>query len=53
MPILQSKINTQSADYQQRQRDMQLAVDDLHSKVAAVLQGGGPSYRERHLASGR
>ena len=53
MPILQSKINSQSADYQQRQRDMQLAVDDLHSKVAAVLQGGGPSYRERHLARGK
>ena len=53
MPILESKINSNSPEFQQRQQDMQLAVDDLQQKVAAVINGGGASYRERHLAKGK
>ncbi|MEH6445719.1 MAG: carboxyl transferase domain-containing protein [Oceanospirillaceae bacterium] len=53
MPTLQTNINTKSADYLQRFQDMQTAVDDLHDKVATVTNGGGESYRARHIAKGK
>jgi 3-methylcrotonyl-CoA carboxylase beta subunit len=53
MPIIDTKINTKSDDFQQRQQAMQSAVDDLHDKVATIIQGGGESYRQRHVAKGK
>ncbi|MFT5707125.1 MAG: 3-methylcrotonyl-CoA carboxylase beta subunit [Oceanospirillaceae bacterium] len=53
MPTLQTNINTKSVDYLQRFQDMQTAVDDLHKNVATVINGGGESYRARHIAKGK
>jgi len=53
MAILESKINTNADEFKLKQQDMQLAVDDLKDKVGHILNGGGPSYRERHLAKGK
>jgi 3-methylcrotonyl-CoA carboxylase beta subunit len=37
----------------QRRDDMQSAVHDLHDKVSVVLNGGGASYRQRHIDKGK
>ena len=53
MPILDTKINTHNAEYIQRKEAMQSAVNDLHTKISSVLNGGGESYRQRHIAKGK
>ena len=53
MPILNTKINTHNAEYIQRKEAMQSAVNDLHTKISSVLNGGGESYRQRHIAKGK
>ena len=53
MAILESKINPRTAEYQQKQEQMQQAVNELKDKVAQISQGGGAKYQERHCARGK
>ena len=53
MNVLQSHINTASAEFRQNDTAMRALVDDLRSRTAAVQQGGGPKYIERHRAQGK
>jgi 3-methylcrotonyl-CoA carboxylase beta subunit len=53
MAILTSNINTRSEEFLHKQQQMQQAVDELHDKVAEVIQGGGAKYQERHKARGK
>src|SRR5450830_2094879 len=53
MPHLDSKLNTRSEDFQSNTAAMQLVVDDLRQKIAAIAQGGGEAARNKHLARGK
>ncbi len=53
MAILQSKINSRSAEFVDNSAQMQTQVDDLHSKLAQIKQGGGDRARSRHSARGK
>ncbi len=53
MPIIQSNINTRSAEFTENSEHMQVQVDDLRQKLAAIKLGGGEKSRQRHLARGK
>ncbi|MBT9505768.1 carboxyl transferase domain-containing protein [Rhodoferax sp.] len=53
MPILESKLNPRSADFQANARAMQALVDDLNLKVSQVSLGGGDAARAKHTARGK
>ncbi len=53
MPVLASNINRNADEFNQRQQDMQLAVTDLKRQISLVIEGGGASYKARHLAKGK
>jgi len=50
MAILKSKINTRTGEFAENQEHMQAQVDDLHSQLENIKQGGGERARERHLS---
>ncbi len=53
MPQLQSKLNPRSADFVANAAAMRALVDDLHTKIAQVAQGGGEAARAKHTARGK
>lgn len=53
MAIIQSKVNTKDAEYQQRYNDMKDVVADMREKLEKIKQGGGKSYQERHESRGK
>ena len=53
MPQIESKLNTRSEDFQSNAAAMQLIVDDLKQKIAAIAAGGGDKAREKHLSRGK
>ncbi|MFC3108441.1 carboxyl transferase domain-containing protein [Undibacterium arcticum] len=53
MPQLESKLNPRSEDFKQNLGAMQLIVDDLKAKVAALAQGGGEAACKKHVARGK
>jgi len=53
MPQIESKLNTRSEDFQSNAAAMQLIVDDLKQKIAAIAAGGGEKAREKHLSRGK
>jgi 3-methylcrotonyl-CoA carboxylase beta subunit len=53
MPVLTTRINPRSGDFRRNAEAMQALVADLHARVAAVREGGGPRAREKHLARGK
>jgi len=53
MPILETKLNARSADFQANATAMRSLVDDLHAQVAKVAQGGGEAARAKHTARGK
>ncbi len=53
MPLIQSRIHTQSEEYRSNAGAMRALVSDLRSKVAHVAQGGGNAARDRHTARGK
>jgi len=53
MPQIESKLNTRSEDFQSNAAAMQLIVDDLKQKIAAIATGGGEKAREKHLSRGK
>ena len=53
MAILESRLNTKSADFYGNVHAMQAAVDDLRAIVEQIAQGGGEEARRKHLSRGK
>jgi len=53
MPVLETKLNARSADFQANAAAMRKVVDDLRAKVAQAALGGGDVARTRHAARGK
>ncbi len=53
MPILETKLNARSADFQANATAMRSLVDDLNAQVAKMAQGGGEAARAKHTARGK
>jgi 3-methylcrotonyl-CoA carboxylase beta subunit len=53
MSVIESRISSRNADFQQNREAMLALVDDLREKVAAVAQGGGERARAKHLGRGK
>ncbi len=53
MSKIQTKLNTRSEEFVANTAHMQGLVEDLHSQIEAVKQGGGEKYQQRHEARGK
>ena len=53
MPVLESKLNARSADFQGNAAAMRALVDDLSLQVAKAAAGGGEAARAKHTARGK
>ena len=53
MPILETKLNARSAEFQTNARAMQALVADLNSKLAQAALGGGVAACAKHTARGK
>jgi len=53
MPVLQTRINPQSAEFAENRRAMEALVSDLREQIAIAARGGGESARARHLRRGK
>jgi 3-methylcrotonyl-CoA carboxylase beta subunit len=53
MPVLETKLNSRSADFQASASAMRALVDDLAVRITKVAQGGGDAARAKHTARGK
>ena len=53
MPVLESIVDTRSAEYRANAEIMQTLVTDLRETAQRVRQGGGEAARQRHLSRGK
>ncbi|ATQ68692.1 MULTISPECIES: carboxyl transferase domain-containing protein [Methylosinus] len=53
MSVLETRLDTGSAEFAANARAMRALVDDLREKAAHIREGGGAAARERHLARGK
>ena len=53
MPVIESNIDRNSADFQANRESMLAVVADLKEQVTAAMAGGGERARERHVARGK
>jgi 3-methylcrotonyl-CoA carboxylase beta subunit len=53
MSVLQTRINSRSAEFKAYAEQMQAAVDDLRAQIAANAEGGGAAARDKHTARGK
>ncbi|WP_395055504.1 carboxyl transferase domain-containing protein [Polaromonas sp.] len=53
MPVLETKLNARSADFQANAAAMRALVDDLKTQVAKAAAGGGEAARAKHVARGK
>ena len=53
MPILETKLNPRSSDFQVNANAMRALVDDLNAQIAQVEMGGGVAARAKHTARGK
>jgi len=53
MPVLETKLNARSADFQANAAAMHALVDDLHVQLTRVASGGGEAARAKHTARGK
>ncbi len=53
MAVIKSNIEPRSQQFLNNQQAMTTVVADLRDKVAAIEQGGGPSYQQRHTERGK
>src|SRR3954453_22558749 len=53
MPVIQSKLDVRSAEFQANAAAMAQQVHDLRDKIALISEGGGQSAREKHTARGK
>lgn len=53
MPVIQSRLDTNSAEYAANHEHMQSLVDDLNAKLAVIREGGGEASMQRHISRGK
>jgi 3-methylcrotonyl-CoA carboxylase beta subunit len=53
MPILETKLNARSADFQANASAMRTLVDDLNAQIAKTALGGGEAARAKHTGRGK
>ena len=53
MPVLETKLNPRSADFQASASAMRALVDDLAARITQVARGGGDAARAKHTARGK
>ena len=53
MPILETRLNARSADFQANALAMQALVTDLNQQLAQAALGGGDAARAKHTARGK
>ena len=53
MPVLETKLNARTADFQANVAAMQTLVDHLRGEVAKSAAGGGEAARAKHVARGK
>ena len=53
MPVIETKLNTRSADFQANADAMRALVDDLKAQVQKVGAGGGEAARKKHMDRGK
>ena len=53
MPVLQTRINPQSAEFAANRHAMEALVGDLRAQIASAARGGDETARARHLARGK
>jgi len=53
MPVLETKIDPRTPEFQQNAEHMLALVDDLGVKIAKVREGGPPAAREKHRQRGK
>ncbi len=53
MPMIESKLNARSAEFQANAAALRAAVDDLNAKLAVSSKGGGDAARAKHTARGK
>ena len=53
MPVLESKLNSRSADFQANAAAMRGLVADLNAQISKAQDGGGAAARAKHAARGK
>ncbi len=53
MDVLESKIDTNSKEFQENRESYLKLIEDLQSKLEQVRMGGGPKNIDRHLSRGK
>ncbi|MEO8545040.1 MAG: carboxyl transferase domain-containing protein [Burkholderiaceae bacterium] len=53
MPILESRLNARSSEFQTNANAMQALVADLQSRIMQAQNGGGEATRAKHVARGK
>jgi 3-methylcrotonyl-CoA carboxylase beta subunit len=53
MPVLETKLNARSADFQANAAAMRMLVADLNQRITAAQLGGGEAARAKHTARGK
>ncbi|MBL4573371.1 MAG: methylcrotonoyl-CoA carboxylase [Gammaproteobacteria bacterium] len=53
MPVLTTKIDTDSNNFSANKQAMEILANDLHEKLAEIRQGGPEASREKHKARGK
>ncbi|HVR54444.1 MAG TPA: carboxyl transferase domain-containing protein, partial [Pseudorhodoferax sp.] len=53
MPVLETKLNIRSAEFQANAEALRAAVADLYTKLAQTAQGGGAAARAKHQSRGK
>ena len=53
MPVLESRLNARSADFQANASAMRALVTDLNTRIAKAQNGGGAAARAKHTARGK
>ncbi len=53
MPVIESRINPRSPEFQENAQAMRAQVDDLRAQLARTARGGSESARAKHLARGK
>ncbi|HKB54037.1 MAG TPA: carboxyl transferase domain-containing protein, partial [Ramlibacter sp.] len=53
MPVLESKLNARSAEFQANAAAMRAQVEDLQVQLAKAAEGGGAAARAKHEARGK
>ena len=53
MPVLESRLNSRSAEFTANARAMQALVDDLRVHCEKLALGGGEEARKKHTGRGK